>query len=325
MKRAVMFFAGFSVMLIAGMATAQMGGLLEEEPATVGALAAPDDVATPETVVTTTTVKVTTTTSESESAADKPGAGSAESELEPKPEPKPEPPADATPPEIVISTPSDGETFEQKEVLFQGVTEPGARVFAGEYEATVDGDGNWSIVLWLSPGRNVATMKAIDEAGNISKVSVTVELAGGDAKDDKPKDDKPKDDKPKDDKPKDDKPKDDKPKGDDGKGDDGKGDDGKGDDGKGDGAVVGFSASQKRGSAAADEAYDYFFGTGRHGLVIEASSPYGSGRVEVGKTGHWDMKVFFTGAPLGSTFDVVIASSDGDRKVLQFTITGGEG
>jgi hypothetical protein len=227
-------------------------------------------------------------------------------------------PVDTSAPGIVIASPSEGQVFEQKEVVFEGTTEPGARVFAGEFEATVAADGTWSIVLWLSPGQNVATLKAIDAAGNISRASVTVVLSGGDSETDKPKDDKPETDKPKDDKPETDKPKDDKPKDDDGKGDDGKGDDGKG----GDEAVIGFSAGQKYGSCGEERPYDVFFGTGRTGLVVEVGSPYGSGRVEVGKTGHWDMKVFFDGAPVGQTFDVTISTSDGDRKVFSFTNTG---
>ncbi len=203
----------------------------------------------------------------------------------------------------MIASPADGDVFEQMEVVFEGTTEPGARVFAGEFEATVADDGTWSIVLWLSPGQNVATLKAIDAAGNVSKASVTVVLSGGASEDDKPKDDKP--------------------KGDDGKGDDGKGDDGKGDDGKGgEEAVIGFSAGQKYGSCDEETPYDVFFGTGRSGLVVEVGSPYGSGRVEVGKTGHWDMKVFFEGAPVGQTFDVTIDTSDGDRKVFSFTNLG---
>ena len=300
MRRAVMFFAGFSVMLVAGMATAQMGGLLDDDDVRP-VLAQPEadvfettSTTKPETT-TTTKPETTTTTKPETTTTTKPGTTTTS-----EPKNTTTVPVDTSAPGIVIASPSDGEVFDQKEVVFEGTTEPGARVFAGDYEAIVAGDGTWSIVLWLSPGQNVATLKAIDAAGNVSRASVSVVLAGGDVDGEKPK-------------------------GDDGKGDDGKGDDGKGDDGEGDEeAVIGFSAAQKYGSCGEDPPYDVFYGTGRPGLVVEAGSPYGSGRVEVGKTGHWDMKVFFEGAPVGKTFEVTIDTSDGDRKVFAFTNTGAQ-
>ncbi|MFB3044392.1 MAG: hypothetical protein ACE1Y9_02835, partial [Acidimicrobiia bacterium] len=79
---------------------------------------------------------------------------------------------DTTPPDLVILFPEDGQHFDHKEVAFEGKTEPHARVFAGEYEADVDEEGNWRIVLFLSKGGNTATIKAIDEAGNTSTAQV---------------------------------------------------------------------------------------------------------------------------------------------------------
>ena len=60
---------------------------------------------------------------------------------------------DKVAPEIVILHPVDGQVFERKEVVFEGETEPGARVFAGDYEADVSETGAWRIVLHLYPGR----------------------------------------------------------------------------------------------------------------------------------------------------------------------------
>ena len=93
-----------------------------------------------------------------------------ESRDEPKAEEPAEPvkeeaPADTTPPGIQILHPEEGQVFETKKVVFEGTTEPGARVFAGEYEADVDDAGNWRIVLFLSPGSNQATLRAKDAAG----------------------------------------------------------------------------------------------------------------------------------------------------------------
>ena len=59
-------------------------------------------------------------------------------------------------------------------IEFRGTTEPGATVFAGQYQAYVDGEGNWSILLVLSPGANGARFVATDAAGNQAEARVTV-------------------------------------------------------------------------------------------------------------------------------------------------------
>lgn len=84
------------------------------------------------------------------------------------------PPPDTTPPELVISSPKDGDRFEEKVIRFEGITEPGAVVMAGRYEADVAEDGSWGIALVLSPGGNRATITATDAAGNAAEASVTV-------------------------------------------------------------------------------------------------------------------------------------------------------
>lgn len=81
--------------------------------------------------------------------------------------------ADVSAPLIEITSPIDGSVFAQKTITFAGVTEPGARVFAGSYQADVDADGNWRIVLVLSPGANRATFTAMDAAGNTSSAMVS--------------------------------------------------------------------------------------------------------------------------------------------------------
>lgn len=83
-------------------------------------------------------------------------------------------PPDTEPPLLEITSPEDGAELKEKTVTFEGVTEPGARVFAGKYEADVDTSGNWHIVLILNEGSNVARLTARDAAGNESQASVTV-------------------------------------------------------------------------------------------------------------------------------------------------------
>lgn len=83
-------------------------------------------------------------------------------------------PPDTTPPPLEITSPKPDEHFEVDVIDFRGTTEPGAKVFAGQYEANVDGEGNWSIRLVLSPGANGARFIATDAAGNQSEARVTV-------------------------------------------------------------------------------------------------------------------------------------------------------
>ncbi len=81
--------------------------------------------------------------------------------------------ADVVAPIIEILSPTDGQVFEEKTIAFSGITEPGARVLAGPYAATVTDDGSWSIKLVLSEGENRAVFTAIDAAGNEAIAVVT--------------------------------------------------------------------------------------------------------------------------------------------------------
>ena len=83
--------------------------------------------------------------------------------------------ADVTPPELVITAPQPGATVSTRTYWFEGSTEPGCTVTAaGRYPADVDADGNWSIVLVLNPGGNLATFVATDHAGNTTTATVTI-------------------------------------------------------------------------------------------------------------------------------------------------------
>lgn len=92
---------------------------------------------------------------------------------------------DDTPPELVILYPENGARFAEKRLAFEGEVEPGARVFAGDYEADVTDSGHWRIILILSPGGNLASFTAIDSAGRESEAHVKVYL---DTEKDGPKD-----------------------------------------------------------------------------------------------------------------------------------------
>jgi hypothetical protein len=101
---------------------------------------------------------------------------------EPKEKPADES-ADTTPPKLTITNPTDGAHFGEKKLTYTGMTEPGARVFAGEWEADVFDSGEWHIVLVLSAGKNVTTFTAKDQAGNRTKATVTAYLDATDPTD----------------------------------------------------------------------------------------------------------------------------------------------
>jgi hypothetical protein len=214
---------------------------------------------------------------------------------EEKPEPKvDEPKLDTTPPDLQILHPVDGQVFESKEVVFEGITEPGARVFAGDYEADVNDSGGWRIVLFLSPGTNHATIRAKDEAGNVSEDSVTVifERPEEPREEDKPKhEDEPKEEAP----PKEDHEEEEK--------------------------AWEFSAQQVYGECSENPPYDVFHGTGKPGSVIRVLSEYGSGEAEVNDDGVWELRVYFEGAPVGQGILVKVVDEFDHVKKFEFTRT----
>lgn len=83
-------------------------------------------------------------------------------------------PVDNVAPALSITFPENGATVGEKSFRFAGTTEPGAIVAAGPYHADVTEDGQWSIVLLLNPGGNLASFTSTDAAGNVTEASVSV-------------------------------------------------------------------------------------------------------------------------------------------------------
>lgn len=304
MRRLSMFAAGFAVMMVAGIAAAQFGGAPTEsskgdvafgvvESTEATKIQAPEQLVEDE--ESNAHAAIPDETSETKPAPDEPEDWPETDKAEPDP-------ADPTPREFAILHPEQGQTFDKKEVAFEGVVEPGSRVFAGDYEAEVDDAGNWRIVLWLSPGQNVATLKAVDPAGNTTTASVTVGYEAGEEAAEETGEDKPKDDEPSQDKPKEEEPGQDNP--------------------KEEGSSIEFSIDQKFRSCDSAEPYEVFWGTGRPGLVIEFISAFGDRRIEVGESGEWTTEVFFHEVPVNDPFDIVVETSDGHREVFTFVWTG---
>lgn len=280
MKKTLVFVAAFALVLVAGAAVAFM--------ATPG-----DDVASEE---------IEAPTASSDEEKDEPPAAEEPKEEEsyeedppkeeheedpPKEETGPEEPAaeeakedpDTEPPHLEILHPEDGQHFDEKKIAFEGKTEPGARVFAGKYEADVDEEGNWRIVLILTnDGGNLAKFVATDAAGNESTAQVQAYY-------DAPVKNEPKDE----------------------------------------GKDHEFTAYQKFGSCGEEPPYDIWQGTGEPGTKIWIGSEFGSNTTTIGEKGKWDLKVKFKEAPCNDTFNVVLETDAGHRKVYEFTRICDEG
>jgi hypothetical protein len=206
---------------------------------------------------------------------------------EPEEEPKEEPKegVDSTPPDFGITSPENGAHVDNKVVTFKGFVEPGSTVTRGPFKANVDGE-HWRIALVLSPGKNIVGFVATDAAGNKSDAAVTLYYD--------PPGDEP-----------------------------GEKEEGKEDGGDDEPEFVEFSAKQKYGSCSENPPYDVFYGTATPGTKIWIESKYGGKSTTANGDGHWEAKVTFSEAPSMKTFEVVIESSRGDRKVFTFTNTGG--
>lgn len=79
----------------------------------------------------------------------------------------------AEPPELAILYPENGAKVDDEKMVFEGKATPGARVFAGKWEADVNDDGGWRIVLLLEPGTQTATFRA-ESDGGVAEAAVTV-------------------------------------------------------------------------------------------------------------------------------------------------------
>lgn len=184
-RSAVILAISFVVVLAAGVALAQVGAFAprfaelsqKTEVATGDLVLLPEDAEPSKAPAEQEQLERVTPTKEIPKDVEKPD--------QPTEEPKKEPveePSDTTPPKLVITSPTDGAHFGEKTLKYSGVTEPGARVFAGEWEADVFDSGEWQIVLVLSPGKNITTFRAKDAAGNVAKTTVAAYLDVSDTK-----------------------------------------------------------------------------------------------------------------------------------------------
>jgi hypothetical protein len=82
--------------------------------------------------------------------------------------------ADSTPPNVVVTAPSNGSATNGSSIWVAGTTEVGARVFVNGAAATVGADGSFGLLVALLPGENLLVATAWDSSGNSGSASVTV-------------------------------------------------------------------------------------------------------------------------------------------------------
>lgn len=335
-KRSLLVFAtAFVGVLVAGAAFAQVGAFAPDEPTDPPAAARqevdqePPGEPEPAASIPEDDLYVESTTPHEDP------------EREPDPEeesgaPEEEPPledqADTTPPEFVILHPDDGQRFEMEKVAFEGEVEPGARVFAGDWEADVTAEGHWRIVLILNEGQNAATLTAVDGAGNAASATVTVHYdppqpieSEEPPKEEPPAEERPKEEPPAEQPPKEEPPAEEPPKEEPpAEGPPAEEPPAEGGEASEEPASFSFTANQQFGSCAEDLPYDVFWGTADPGSAVYIASDFGSGTTTANGDGHWEIRVDFPNAPFNHAFNVV-AEADGGRKVFSFIRTGGDG
>jgi hypothetical protein len=81
---------------------------------------------------------------------------------------------DSTPPELVISHPPNNYRTTNASVYLTGHTEPGARATLNGDDIIVGHEGLFTVEVKLVTGRNLVTVRAVDEAGNSRELTLTV-------------------------------------------------------------------------------------------------------------------------------------------------------
>lgn len=72
-----------------------------------------------------------------------------------------------------------------------------------------------------------------------------------------------------------------------------------------------FKAYATFGSCSETPPYDIYYGKGEPGSLVQITSEYGSGSVEVDGEGNWEKKVIFESAPVNKTFVVTVSDEYG--------------
>lgn len=84
---------------------------------------------------------------------------------------------DNEPPELLIESPTDGESFfgaPQRQLTIKGTTDEGASVTINDRVVVVNSDGTFTFATTLSDGENTFSIKSVDRAENETETSISV-------------------------------------------------------------------------------------------------------------------------------------------------------
>jgi hypothetical protein len=83
---------------------------------------------------------------------------------------------DSKPPDLEVTSPKDGDKFfdKQKQIKVEGKTDPEITIYVNGRLTMSDTEGKFSATISLNDGDNLLTIKAHDQAGNITTQEVKV-------------------------------------------------------------------------------------------------------------------------------------------------------
>lgn len=84
---------------------------------------------------------------------------------------------DNDPPELLIESPADGESFfgaSQRQLTIKGSTDEDASITINDRVVVVNSDGSFTFATTLSDGENTFSIKSVDGAENETEVSISV-------------------------------------------------------------------------------------------------------------------------------------------------------
>ncbi|GMQ92683.1 MAG: hypothetical protein BMS9Abin12_0160 [Acidimicrobiia bacterium] len=170
--------AAFAIVLLGGAAIAGMGAYRDAESSQATVYKSDDTPQTP----TTSAPETTTTAAEEEVEsngvkAEDPATDALFEAKSTEPEEETDTEADldaeVPAPTFALTHPENGSRFTSKVIAFGGTAGEGITVHRGKYEAIPE-NGEWSMELVLSPGKNLVSFEGIDPEGNTTVATVTV-------------------------------------------------------------------------------------------------------------------------------------------------------
>ena len=171
--------ASFAIVLLGGAAIAGIGTYRDVGSSPTAAYRSDDTQVTLTTLApeptTTTTIEKVPEPEQEQVKEEEPASKESDKakDMEPVEESDTKEDAQEPAPLFTLTHPADGSQFKSKVVAFGGTASDDVVIHRGKYEA-IPHEGEWSMELVLSPGKNRVSFEGIDSQGNASVASVTV-------------------------------------------------------------------------------------------------------------------------------------------------------